>query len=220
MFSIPMPWHDSSVQFTLPGEGFGPFGQVAVVLLAVFGCLLPLVLILWLYWYEARLVSRRLAAGLLSLRLGALILLLFLLFLQPVYGHDVTYGLPGRVVIAVDRSDSMDVVDPQRPNVEKLRLARALKLAGDVATEEQLTRWIKSYDEKNNPQLTKPEEASAHDKVCALVDEVTRTQMARAVLAKEGIGLSPRIAEKHNVWPDSRPRRRATWRSWKATRTC
>src|SRR5258708_18868145 len=120
MFSIPMPWRDSSLQFTLPGQGLSPFGHAAVIALAVAGCLLLVVLSQWLYFYEIRLISRRMAAGLLSLRLGVLLLLLFLLFLQPVYGHDVTYSLPGRVVVAVDRSDSMDIVDPQRPAVEKL----------------------------------------------------------------------------------------------------
>jgi hypothetical protein len=199
MFSIPMPWRDSSLQFTLPGEGYSTFMQFVVVVFAMLGCLLPVALVLWLYWYETRLVSRLAAAGLLSLRLGALILLLFLLFLQPIYGHDVTTGLPGRVVIAVDRSDSMDIADPQRPNVEKLRVARALKLAEGVATEEQYLRWIKDYDDKKSPQWTSGEDHSAHDKVCALVDEVTRTKMAKAVLAKEGMGLVPRLADKHHV---------------------
>jgi hypothetical protein len=198
MFSIPLPWSDSSLQLTLPGQGLSPIWQVAVVGLAVAGCLLPVALILWLYFYEIRLISRRMAAGLLSLRLGVLVLLLLLLFLQPVYAHDVTYGLPGRVVVAVDRSDSMEIVDPQRPAVEKLRLARALRLAGNTATEAQLTAWIKGYDENKTPQLD-AESRAAHDKVCAIVDGYTRSRMARTVLAKEGVGLLPRLAEKHHV---------------------
>jgi hypothetical protein len=198
MFSITMPWRDSSLQFTLPGQGLSTLGQATVVILAALGCLLPVALIVWLYFYEIRLLSRRMAAGLLSLRLGVLVLLLFLLFLQPVYGHDVTYSLPGRVVVAVDRSDSMDIADPQRPAVEKLRLARALKLAGDAATDAQLVAWIKAYDENKTPQLDGQARA-AHDKVCAIVDGYTRSRMARAVLAKEGVGLLPRLAEKHHV---------------------
>ncbi len=77
MFSLPLPWRDSLVQFTLPGEGFSPLWQFATVILAMIGCLLPFVLILWLYFYEARIISRGLAVGLLSLRLTALALLLF-----------------------------------------------------------------------------------------------------------------------------------------------
>lgn len=198
MFAMPLPWPDSSLQFTLPGEGLGTLLQVGVVCLAVIACLVPVLLILWLYYYEIRLVSRRLAATLLSLRLGALALLLLLLFFQPVYGHDVTISLPGRVVVAVDRSGSMDIVDPQRPTLEKLRLARALKLAGDAATEVQLDEWIKSYDEKTTPQLDADGRA-AHYKVCVRVDGTSRTQMARAVLGKDGVGLLPRLADKHSV---------------------
>ncbi len=186
------------MQFSLPGEGFSPFWQFATVVLAGFGCLLPIVLILWLYFYEARIVSRGLAVGLLSLRLTALALLLFLLFFQPVYHHDTTYNLPGRVVIAVDRSGSIDIADPQRPIVEKLRLARTLKLAGDAATDAQLAEWIKAYDDKK-PLKLEGDQRAAHDKVCSIVDGITRTQMAKAVLAKEGVGLLPRLADKHHV---------------------
>src|SRR5260370_41101803 len=118
MCSLPLPGPESSLQFTLRGEGLGPLGRFAVVAAAAAGCLLPIILVLWLYFYEARLVSRAMALGLLSLRLAALVVLLFLLFLQRVYGHDVTYGLPGRVVVAVARSDSMAAADPQRPAAE------------------------------------------------------------------------------------------------------
>ncbi len=98
----------------------------------------------------------------------------------------------------MDRSGSIDIPDPQRPVVEKLRLARALKLAGDAATDAQLADWIKAYDENKPPKL-EGDQRVAHDKVCGIVDGITRTQMAKAVLSKDGVGLLPRLADKHHV---------------------
>src|SRR6202043_1032726 len=98
--------------------------------------------------YELQLVPGAVALGLLFLRLTCLVVLLFLVCLQPVFAHDHTTPLPGKVLVAVDRSDSMDVADPQREPVEKLRLARALHLAGDLADDAQLDAWIRDYQEK------------------------------------------------------------------------
>ena len=91
--------------------------------------------------------SRAPPSLLLGLRVIVLVLILFLLGLQPVYARTHTEELPGRVLVAVDRSDSMDVTDPQRPAVEKLRLALALKVAGDICPDAQLHDWIKQYDD-------------------------------------------------------------------------
>src|SRR5262249_18632616 len=76
------------------------FGLIALV------CVVPLALVLWLYRWELRLVSRVTATALLGLRTLVLLLLLALVCLQPVHARDKTFGLPGRVLVAVDRSDS------------------------------------------------------------------------------------------------------------------
>ena len=72
---------------------------------------------------------------LLYLRLAALAALLFLVLLQPMFAWTKTWEEPGRVLVAVDRSGSMDVPDPQRKPVDKLRLARALHLNHNACTE-------------------------------------------------------------------------------------
>src|SRR5438094_4679858 len=95
-------------------------------------CLLPVVLIVWLYRTELRLVRRSVARSLLALRLVVVVLLLGLVCLQPMLAHTLTEELPGRVLIAVDGSESMSLADPQRPAVDKLRLARTLRLAQDL----------------------------------------------------------------------------------------
>src|SRR5205085_2708583 len=82
----------------------------------------------WLCRYEMKLVARSTARVLLTLRVLALTLLVLLVGLQPVYARTAQEELPGRVILAVDVSDSMHVPDPQRDPVDKLRLARALKI--------------------------------------------------------------------------------------------
>src|SRR5262249_41145998 len=102
----------------------GPGTQT--VLLALLG-LVPILLVLWLYRYELRLIRRLTALLLLGLRLAVICLLWLLIALQPVVARSTSEDLPGRVLIAVDRSGSTEVTDPQRTVLEKLRLARALK---------------------------------------------------------------------------------------------
>jgi hypothetical protein len=211
MFRIPLPSPDTALLLT-PRWGNLPFPfQVALLVLLL---LIPIGLIVWLYRYELHLVPRATATGLLLLRLVVLLLLVFLVGLQPVLGRDVKEELPGRVLIAVDRSASMDVADPQRPPPDKLRLARALDLANDLCTKEQLDSWIKAYDEKKLPEWVTADEFPndlekrkqvardrfrAYEKVCARVDVLTRTQTARRLLSPEGANLLAGIAAKHKV---------------------
>jgi hypothetical protein len=177
-------------------------------------CLVPLALILWLYRYEMQLVARTTAVGLLCLRAMVLALLLILVCLQPIYGFTRTYGQRGYVLVAVDRSDSMDVADRQRPPVEKLRLARALKLADGICTDAQIEEWIKDYEQKGSPQWVKPnkiaddparrreaekEQRAAHDRLCSLIDQLTRSQAAERILNAEGMRLLSALAAKHDV---------------------
>src|SRR5205823_3038760 len=139
---------------------------------------------------------------------------LFLLGLQPVYARTHTEELPGRVLIAVDRSDSADVTDPQRPAVEKLRLALALKVAGDVCPDALLQDWIKQYDDTGDVRRWVSDDEAKDDarrrileqerrdkfaEVCRRVDGLTRSEIARRVLAEDGAGLLPVIGAKHKV---------------------
>src|SRR5271165_3125888 len=128
MFTIPLPWPQTYLLLTWRWTNSPLAVQGAIILLA----LVPLLLVLWLYLYEMRLVKSGMAIVLLSLRLLLLTFLLFVALLAPILVRTTTEDFPGRVVIAVDRSDSMDVADPQRPLVDKLRLARALHLANDL----------------------------------------------------------------------------------------
>jgi hypothetical protein len=176
--------------------------------------IVPVFLVLWLYRYELRLVRRWVAVSLLFLRLVVLVLILFLVGFQPIVAHSITEELPGRVLIAVDCSDSMDVADPQRPSVDKLRLARTLKLVGDLCTDAQLDDWIRQYDEKGIPQWVSPQEfpndparrreltldrRRPHDQVCQRVDQLTRTQIGKRLLSEDGLRLLQAVAARHQV---------------------
>lgn len=188
--------HSWKLPFDLGDILLTPQGSGLNLLLQVVLCLLPLVLVIWLYRYEMQLVARPTALGLLCLRVAVLALLLILVCLQPIYGRTHTEELPGYVLVAVDRSASMDVADSQRSPLEKLHLARALKLAGGICTDAQLDDWIKECEKDEQAKdLSHP----ALRKLCSRVDELTRSQTAERVLRAEGIGLLPALAAKHEV---------------------
>src|SRR4051795_12747585 len=70
-----------------------------------------LVLLLWLYREERRLVSRRAGLGLLGLRLAAAAVLVLTLF-EPIATRSYRDILKGRLIVAVDVSESMATADP------------------------------------------------------------------------------------------------------------
>jgi hypothetical protein len=187
----------------------GPGTQV--LLLALIG-LVPVLLVLWLYRYELRLIRRLTALLLLGLRLAVICLLWLLIALQPVVARSTSEDLPGRVLVAVDRSGSTDVTDPQRTVLEKLRLARALKLR----TDSLLNAWISHYEQKDvstPPRWVADDEGpddftrrklaeerrAAHDALCAQVDRLTRAEVARRVLASDGLDLLATLTARHKV---------------------
>jgi hypothetical protein len=212
MHRITLPGTDASLLLSPRWGELSAFWQVALLVLLV---AVPVALVVLLYRYELRLIKRGAAIGLLALRLVVLLLILFLLGLQPVYARTHTEELPGRVLIAVDRSDSTDVTDPQRPAVEKLRLALALKMAGDVCPDSLLQDWIKQYDDTGDVRHWVADNESADDapkrrqreterrgmfaEVCRRVDGLTRAEIARRVLAEDGAGLLSAVGAKHKV---------------------
>ncbi len=125
MISWKLPLNLGDILLTPQWAWLNPTLQA--VLLAVL-VLLPLVLVLWLYRYEMQLIARSTAIGLLCLRVAVLTLLLLLVCLQPIYGRTFTEELPGYVLVAVDRSASMEIADrqdePTRSQVARRTLSR------------------------------------------------------------------------------------------------
>jgi len=98
----------------LAGSGRGWFWVVAG--------LLAVVLLLLLYREERRLVSRASGLGLLGLRLLAASVLVLALF-EPIASRVWQESVRGRVLVAVDDSESMTTIDPDRPAAERKALA-------------------------------------------------------------------------------------------------
>src|SRR5215210_2361701 len=119
MYRIPI-FDDDRVLLLSPR--WGEMGGLLQVLLLTLLCAVPLGLVFWLYRYEMKLVAARTARVLLALRVLAIVLLLMLVTLQPVYARVTREELPGRVIVAVDVSESMHVADPQRDPIDKLKL--------------------------------------------------------------------------------------------------
>src|SRR5262249_44532273 len=120
--------------------------SLAIQILGTILGLVPLVFMVWLYRCELRLVRASIARCLLGLRVAVVALILFLIGFQPVIARTVTTRVPGRVLIALDLSDSMNVTDQQRPLVEKLQIARALRIIPDGGDARQLDAWIREAE--------------------------------------------------------------------------
>ncbi len=174
----------------------------------------PLGLVLWLYRYELHLVHRAVARGLLALRLTVVLLLLSLVLFQPSLLPAFTEKAPEHVLLVIDRTGSMDAADPERAPVDRLRLARALSLCKDLATDLQLDDWIAQYQKGNAIQWVAPEEykddpdsrrklevqrREKHDKVCERMAGVTRTETVRRLLAEDGGNLLKKLGGRFHV---------------------
>jgi hypothetical protein len=200
-FALPIP--DAELTLTPQGGAWS-----IVVAIAAFA------LIFWLYRYELRLISRAAAAVLFSLRLLVIAILLLVVCLQPALAFATMNTVPQRVLIFVDRTASMDVSDPQRPAVEKLKLARALHLASDLCTDLQLDEWIGQYANPDGPRWVADDEYRGdaerrkqlieerkrrHDQVCQRVDELSRVEICRRLLADDGMGLHKKLSGAFQV---------------------
>lgn len=133
------------------------------------GCGAAVACIAQLFRYEQRLISLRLGFGLLGLRL-ALILVLFLTLLEPVWTWSRNIENRGRAVVSLDVSASMRLTDLHAERQEKLRWARAAGLFGPDA-DGRIARWIRDLDNGREPQWVADREAA---------DPETRQRMAQA----------------------------------------
>jgi hypothetical protein len=180
MFRIKLPFTDGTLTLA-PSLGLlTRYGELALLSLAL-GLLF--FLIIRLYRAELRFIARRAALTLLVLRLLTVTLIFVVVGLRPTMRYVATHEIPSRVLIAIDRSDSMSVTDPQRDPAEALELARGLKLATDLASDSQLTTWIEQLNAKSVPA------DDAYAKVLKRMAGVPRKALAERVLSPDGINL-------------------------------
>jgi hypothetical protein len=187
MFRIALDSDHSFLLLAPRWSGWGETGQM-IALAALF--LVPMLLILGLYRYELKLVSRAAATSLLLLRASGLFVLWCLVGLQPTVAHVERAETPSRVLVALDVSASMNLTDPQRPWTEKLRLAEALHIGPDAAL---LSRWIEAR------MKTAQEIDSAQEDLGRTIDQLTRKEITKRLLAEEHRNLLGRLKAKHQV---------------------
>jgi len=203
-----LPFTDVLIRYAPRWEGNGALGVVALALLAV----VPCVLILMLARYESRLVSKFTAIRLVGLRIVALLLILLLILCQPVAAWPIREKPREVVIIAVDRSGSMDVCDPQRPVVDKLKLAAALNMARDIVPDLQLQDWIDQLMQGEAIRWTGDAEYAGNserrgqleqerkrqfEEVCKRVDALSRSATAKAILGDRGLVMQ--LAENFDI---------------------
>lgn len=188
-----------------------PWLQITVMLLL---CLIPLSLIIYLYRTELKIITKGAASLLLSLRLVVVTLVLFLVCLQPTYGMDREKEIPGRVILAVDVSESMNVVDPQRPDEEKLQLALALGFHKGKVSDEQIKDWIDAHrkkrsidwvsenehkDDAKKRRLLEKERQEIHDQLIEKVNSLSRKEIAKQILSEQHLNLVKQIKDVHQL---------------------
>jgi hypothetical protein len=137
---VPLPEENSYLMLAPRWTELGMTGQVVVLALLF---LAPLVLVAWLYRRELKRVGGSTAFVLLFVRFLLVGLVGVLIGLQPVVAR---YGSSqgGRVLVAVDRSSSMDVADPLRESEEKARLARAFSSGARTLPPADVEPWTRS----------------------------------------------------------------------------
>ncbi len=172
---------------------FNAFGDPAWLATLVLFAVAAAVCIALLYRYERRLVHRRLGLTLLTLRL-AMVGVVFVTLLEPVLTWTVDRTETGRVLIAVDVSDSMATVDKQADQAERLRWVRALKMIGNDAVDAQLDRWQEAFDNGREPEWVGPDETS--DPVERAEREAARRQQLSELMDAVGQMSRKEIAQR------------------------
>jgi hypothetical protein len=190
LFRIDLSSSDSYLLLTPQFGGLHPYVQV-LILSAIAG--LVLFLVYRLYRYELQFVAKRYSALLFALRLAMIVAVLSVVALRPSIRHITHEEIPSHLLIAIDRSDSMNVTDQQRDPIEKLKLARALNLAAGLADDKTLAGWI---DRLRN--LDAPTEDS-YRKILERVDRMPRKAFAERALDSDGASLFKLLGDRHKL---------------------
>ena len=169
-------------------------------------------LIVMLLRYERRLVRPRVGNTLLVLRLVVLAMLLLTL-LEPVSTWTIDKDHTGRILLAVDLSQSMFTVDKHATNAEKLRWARGIGMIGNDRINARLDRWVAAYEADEEPPWTDADETAdpeERQRLAAVrkenlegifedIDKLSRQQIVHRLLSKSTNPLLPRLAEVAEV---------------------
>ena len=200
MIAVGIPFTSARVALDLPFGSLPSFLRVAAFLLLLAGFV---ALLMWLYRTELREVSIRAARWLVGLRIAALAAVFAVAVGGPAVVRPLRESVPGRVLVAVDTSDSTRVADPDRPVAEKLRLVRALRLHEGLVPDEVIGEWVEQAERGGAPEFPPDDAGAARRAVFAglmeRADTLTRLQAAERALSPDGAAVLGRLAAAHAV---------------------
>lgn len=149
----------------------------------LFGCfVLAVAIVVSIYRYERRLVSRPVGYGLLGLRIAVLATLL-LMALQPTFTWTTVRQDQNRILIALDVSESMDLVDRQADANERRHWAESLGMIQSSESDSPTS------DDDGVPQI--PAQSSQPEAKTNL----SRFELARQLLLAPERGLLERLQQ-------------------------
>lgn len=168
--------------------------------LAILACVaVAAALVVLLSRYERRLIPAPVGYGLLVLRL-AVIAVLWLALLQPVLTWTIDRERTGKVIVAVDLSESMATTDKIASPAEKLRTALGLGMLGNESNRERLQQWLTTYEAGREPHLLSDNEGTEAERradrtlkelldgAFRELDRVPRVEIARRLLSEKPDG--------------------------------
>ena len=177
---------------------------VAVVVAAV--------LVVVLSKYERKLVPATVGYGLMILRL-TVIAVMWLAMLQPVLTWNIDRERTGKVVIAVDVSESMGASDRIATKAEKLRAAIGMGMIGNDLNRDRVLRWLADFEAEKEPKWVDDSEGANADQRTQLaksrkefvtglfseIEKLPRTEIARRLIGDNPDGWFAELQKSFQV---------------------
>lgn len=169
-------------------------------------------LVITLSKYERKLVPAHVGYSLLFLRL-CVIAVIWLALLQPVLTWNIDRERTGRVVVALDLSESMNSSDRIATKAEKLRTAMGLGMIGNDQNRDRWLRvladleaerepkWVDDDEGANDEQrttLAKSRKELAHESFQKL-DSIPRAEIARRLIGDKPEGWLAELQKSFNI---------------------
>jgi len=164
-------------------------------------------LVVWLYRYERQLVSGPIGWTLMSLRVLLLVVLLFMA-LQPTLSWTTKLKQDNSILVALDVSQSMDLLDEQATELERKQWAAGLGMIRAELLKEDAGNQAAPPAEPTDDRETSEEDSDSSDEETAEDDAselmaswetLSRFDLARQLLSAPKIGLLDRLSEIANV---------------------
>jgi len=124
-------------------------------------------LVILLSKYERKLVPAHVGYGLLFLRL-AVIAVIWLALLQPVLTWNIDRERTGRVIVALDLSESMTTTDRIATKAEKLRTAIGLGMIGNDQNRDRWMRVLADFEAEREPKWVDDDEGASFEQRATL----------------------------------------------------